>query len=50
MNEIKEVCHGLTEKEEGDALLFPRFKKRELKRDKILVKKVHKRVVAPPGE
>ena len=40
----------MTKMEDDDAPLFPRFKKRELKRDKILVKKVHKRVVAPPGE
>ena len=40
----------MTEKKEGDAPLFPRFKKRELKRGKIIVKKVHKQVVAPPGE
>ena len=33
-----------------DGHLFPSFKKRELKRGKILVKKEHKTVVAPPGE
>lgn len=30
--------------------LFPTFKKRELKGEKILIKKEHKEVVAPPGE
>ena len=30
--------------------LFPSFKKRELKRGKIVIRKEHKRVVAPPGE
>jgi len=34
-------------KDEG---LFPSFKKRELRKGKILVKKEHQRVVAPPGE
>jgi len=29
---------------------FPSFKKRELKKEKIVIRKVHKRVVAPPGE
>lgn len=33
-----------------ERILFPSFKKRELKKGKILIKKVHKRVVAPPGE
>ncbi len=30
--------------------LFPSFRKRELKREKIVIRKEHKRVVAPPGE
>jgi hypothetical protein len=29
---------------------FPSFKKRELNKEKIVIRKVHKRVVAPPGE
>ncbi len=29
---------------------FPSFKKRELDKGKIVIRKVHKRVVAPPGE
>jgi hypothetical protein len=31
-------------------VLFPSFKKRELSKEKIVIRKVHKRVVAPPGE
>jgi hypothetical protein len=42
-------CDDLTKKD-GDAPLFPSFKKRELKKGKMLIRKVHKRVVAPPGE
>lgn len=30
--------------------LFPTFKKRELKKGKLIIKKVHKRVVSPPGQ
>jgi hypothetical protein len=30
--------------------LFPTFKKRKLKGEKILIKKEHKEIVAPPGE
>lgn len=30
--------------------LFPSFKKRNVKRKKILIKKEHREVVAPPGE
>jgi hypothetical protein len=36
--------------EKKEEPLFPRFKKRELKRGKILVKKEHRKVVAPAGE
>ena len=36
--------------DDKDETLFPSFKKRKLKRGKILVKKEHKKVVAPPGE
>lgn len=32
------------------SLLFPAFKKRELKRGKMVIRKVHKQVVSPPGE
>ncbi len=30
--------------------LFPSFKKRKLKRDKLIIKKEHREVVAPPGQ
>ena len=30
--------------------LFPSFKKRKLKRDKLTIKKEHREVVAPPGQ
>jgi hypothetical protein len=40
----------LTNEEDSRAPLFPSFKKRELKRGKIVIKKVHKQVIAPPGE
>jgi len=36
------------EKEENS--LFPAFKKRELKRGKPVIRKIHKQVVSPPGE
>jgi hypothetical protein len=38
----------LTEKKEES--LFPSFKKRKLKRDKLTIKKEHREVVAPPGQ
>jgi hypothetical protein len=38
----------LTEKKEDS--LFPSFKKRKLKRDKLIIKKEHREVVAPPGQ
>jgi hypothetical protein len=38
----------MTEKKDGD--LFPSFKKRKLKREKPVIKKEHKEVVAPPGQ
>jgi hypothetical protein len=38
----------LTEKKEDS--LFPSFKKRKLKRDKLTIKKEHREVVAPPGQ
>lgn len=30
--------------------LFPSFKKRKLKRDRLIIKKEHREVVAPPGQ
>lgn len=30
--------------------LFPSFKKRKLKRDRLTIKKEHREVVAPPGQ
>lgn len=38
----------MTEKKEDS--LFPSFKKRKLKRDKLIIKKEHREVVAPPGQ
>ena len=38
----------MTEKKEES--LFPSFKKRKLKRDKLTIKKEHREVVAPPGQ
>lgn len=38
----------MTEKKEDS--LFPSFKKRKLKRDKLTIKKEHREVVAPPGQ
>ena len=38
----------MTEKKEEK--LYPSFKKRELKGEKLTIKKEHKEVVAPPGE
>jgi hypothetical protein len=38
----------LTEKKEDS--FFPSFKKRKLKRDKLIIKKEHREVVAPPGQ
>jgi hypothetical protein len=38
----------LTEKKEDS--LFPSFKKRKLKRDRLTIKKEHREVVAPPGQ
>jgi hypothetical protein len=38
----------LTEKKTDS--LFPSFKKRKLKRDKLIIKKEHREVVAPPGQ
>jgi len=38
----------MTEKKTED--LFPSFKKRKLKRDKLQIKKEHREVVSPPGE
>jgi len=40
----------LKNEEKPEAPLFPSFKKRALKKEKILIRKVHKQVVAPPGE
>lgn len=37
----------MTEKEVS---LFPSFKKRKLRRDKLTIKKEHREVVAPPGQ
>ena len=36
--------------EKNDKTLFPSFKKRKLKREKPVIKKEHKEVVAPPGQ
>ena len=36
--------------EKNDKNLFPSFKKRKLKREKPVIKKEHKEVVAPPGQ
>ena len=38
----------MTEKKEDS--LFPSFKKRKLKRDRLTIKKEHSEVVAPPGQ
>lgn len=38
----------MTEKKEKD--LFPSFKKRDLKKEKLEIKKEHKEIVAPPGQ
>lgn len=38
----------MTEKKEES--LFPSFKKRKLKRDRLTIKKEHREVVAPPGQ
>lgn len=38
----------MTEKKEDS--LFPSFKKRRLKRDRLIIKKEHREVVAPPGQ
>jgi len=38
----------LTEKKEDS--LFPSFKKRKLKRERLTIKKEHREVVAPPGQ
>jgi hypothetical protein len=38
----------MSEKKAED--LFPSFKKRKLKRDKLRIKKEHREVVSPPGE
>lgn len=38
----------MTEKETDS--LFPSFKKRRLKRDRLIIKKEHREVVAPPGQ
>jgi hypothetical protein len=38
----------LTEKKEES--LFPSFKKRKLKRERLTIKKEHREVVAPPGQ
>ena len=38
----------MTEKKEDS--LFPSFKKRKLKRDRLIIKKEHREVVAPPGQ
>ena len=38
----------MTEKKEES--LFPSFKKRKLKRDKLTIKKEHREVVAQPGQ
>ncbi len=38
----------MTEKKEDS--LFPSFKKRKLKRDRLTIKKEHREVVAPPGQ
>jgi len=37
-------------REEEKKSLFPAFRKRELKRGKLVIRKVHKQVVSPPGE
>ena len=37
------------EKKEARSL-FPSFKKREIKKGKILIKKEHEKIVAPPGQ
>lgn len=39
---------GSEKKDKGT--FFPSFRKKELKRGKIVIRKEHKRVVAPPGE
>jgi hypothetical protein len=36
--------------EKNEKSLFPSFKKRKMKKEKIIILEVHKRVVAPPGE
>jgi hypothetical protein len=41
-------CERMSDKKEKSR--FPTFKKRKLKGEKILIKKEHKEVVAPPGE
>jgi hypothetical protein len=38
----------MTDKKDKD--LFPRFKKRKLKREKPVIKKEHREIVAPPGQ
>ncbi len=38
----------MTEKKEDS--LFPSFKKRKLKRERLTIKKEHREVVAPPGQ
>ena len=38
----------MTEKKEDS--LFPSFKKRKLKRDRLTIKKEHREVAAPPGQ
>lgn len=37
-------------KEKPEESLFPMFKKRELRKGKLVIRKEHKRVVSPPGE
>ena len=36
--------------EKKEDSLFPSFKKRKLQKGKPTIKKVHKRVIAPPGQ
>lgn len=38
----------MTDKKDKD--LFPSFKKRKLKREKLIIKKEHREIVAPPGQ
>ena len=42
------MLYFIVDREEN--ALFPSFKKRKLKRDRLTIKKEHRELVAPPGQ